>query len=116
MAASPHDMRLCHEMKHKVLSAEMKLRAGIERKESRGLHYRSDYPYRDDKNFLCYIAVQKDKDGAMALSKIDIKDDWKGDLAQDYAKRYGCGFPVKPRRKACRKKAETQAEEDEQVP
>ena len=70
-----------------------KNRAGIERKESRGLHYRSDYPYRDDKNFLCYVAVQKGKDGSMALSKIDIKDAWKGDLAQDYAKRYAWRFP-----------------------
>jgi succinate dehydrogenase/fumarate reductase flavoprotein subunit len=92
MAASSHDLRLCHEMKHKVLNAEMKLRASLKRKESRGLHYRSDYPYRDD-NFLCYITVQKGDNGSMTLSKVDIKDEWKGDLAPNYTKRYGWRFP-----------------------
>ena len=99
MAANSHDLRLCHEMRHKVLSAEMKLRAGLERKESRGVHYRSDYPYRDDKNFLCYIAARKGQDGSMSLSKIDIKNEWKGDLSLDYAKRYAWRFPGEARAK-----------------
>lgn len=93
VAASSHDLRLCHEMRHKVLSAEMKLRAGMERKESRGLHYRTDYPFRDDKNFLCYIALRKGQDGAMSASRIEVKDAWKGDLTQDYSKRYAWRFP-----------------------
>ncbi len=92
-AASPHDLRLCHEMKHKVLSAEMKLRAGLERKESRGFHYRSDFPFRDDKNFLGYIQLRKGKDGKMEMSKVEVKDAWKGDLGQEYTKRYGWRFP-----------------------
>jgi len=86
-------VRLCHEMKHKVLSAEMKLRAGLARKESRGYHYRADYPFRDDKNFLCYIALQKGSGDSMTVSKIDIKDEWKGDLTQKYADRYKYQFP-----------------------
>lgn len=93
MAASSHDLRLCHEVRHKVLSAEMKLRAGIERKESRGLHYRTDYPFRDDKNFLCYIALRKGENGSMTVSRIAVKDEWKGDLNQEYVKRYGWRFP-----------------------
>ncbi len=93
MARDSHDLRLCLEMKHKVLSAEMKLRAGLARKETRGLHYRTDYPYRDDKNYLCYIAVQKDADGAMTTSRVDIKDEWKGDLSEDYTERYTYYFP-----------------------
>lgn len=93
MARSSHDQRLCLEMKHKVLSAEMKLRAGLARKESRGMHYRSDYPFRDDKNFLCYITVQKGADGAMTVNKVPVKDAWKGDLTEDYATRYRYYFP-----------------------
>ena len=93
MAPSAHDLRLCHEMKHKILSAEMKLRASLERQESRGLHYRTDYPFRDDKNFLCYITMQKAKDGSMAPSKVPVKSAWIGDLKQDYARRYGWRFP-----------------------
>jgi succinate dehydrogenase/fumarate reductase flavoprotein subunit len=93
MAQSSHDLRLCHEMKHKVLSAEMKLRAGLERQESRGFHYRSDYPFRDDKNFLCYITMRKDANGAMTLSRVPVKDEWKGDLTQSYTERYIYRFP-----------------------
>ncbi len=92
MAVSSHDLRLCHEMKSKILSAEMKLRAGIERKESRGFHFRTDYPYRDDKNFLCYIAATKGKNG-MKVSKVQIKDEWKGDTGLAHADRYGWRFP-----------------------
>ncbi|MCD7885702.1 MAG: FAD-binding protein, partial [Lachnospiraceae bacterium] len=47
-ARNAHELRLCHEMQHKTLCAQMKLRASLERKESRGYHYRADYPYRDD--------------------------------------------------------------------
>jgi len=93
MAPTSHDLRLCHEMKHKILSAEMKLRAGLERKESRGLHYRTDYPFRDDKNFLCYISIQKTAEGGMKLSKVDIKPEWKGDQNREYQLRYPWRFP-----------------------
>lgn len=93
MARSSHDVRLCLEMKHKILSAEMKLRAGLAREESRGLHYRSDFPYRDDKNFLCYITVQKDENGNMTTAKVPVKDAWKGDVNADYEERYKFYFP-----------------------
>lgn len=92
-AATSHDLRLVHEMRHKVLSAEMKLRASLARQETRGLNYRSDFPYRDDENFLCYMLVQQQEDGSMAVSKQPVKDEWKGDLTQDYADRYGYYFP-----------------------
>jgi len=92
-AATSHDLRLVHEMRHKVLSAEMKLRASLERKETRGLNYRSDYPYRDDENFLCYMLVQKQEDGSMAVTKQPVKEEWMGDRTQDYADRYGYYFP-----------------------
>lgn len=92
-AATSHDLRLVHEMRHKINSAEMKLRASLARKETRGLSYRSDYPYRDDENFLCYMLVQKQADGSMEVTKQPVKDEWKGDLSQDYADRYGYYFP-----------------------
>jgi len=70
-ATNSHELRLCHEMANKILSAEMKLRSSLMRKESRGLHCRLDYPYRDDKNWLCYLTIQKGPDGSMVLSKVD---------------------------------------------
>jgi hypothetical protein len=93
MATTGHELRLAHEVKHKILSAEMKLRAGLERKESRGFHYRVDYPYRDDAGYLCYIACTKAGNGGMDVSKVSIKDSWKGDTSADYATRYPSRFP-----------------------
>lgn len=98
-ARTSHDLRLCIEMKHKVLSAEMKLRAGIARRESRGTHYRSDIPYRDDENFLCYITVRKGPDGEMAVEKVPLPDAWTGDRSREYDKRYLFYFPGEPEAK-----------------
>ncbi len=88
-----HDLRYVLEAKHKVFSAEMKLRASLAREETRGTHYRSDFPYRDDANFLCHLGAYKAEDGSMAISKIEIPDSWKGDLSLDYATRYPGRFP-----------------------
>ena len=87
-ATDGHSLRLCHEMKHKALIAEAKLVSSMERKESRGYHYRTDYPYRDDDNFLCYITVQQDENGQMLANRVEIKDEWKGDTSADYTERY----------------------------
>jgi succinate dehydrogenase/fumarate reductase flavoprotein subunit len=87
-AVSSHDLRFCHEMRHKVLQAEMKLRANLARQESRGDHFREDFPFRDDK-FLCYFGLKKGGDGQMTLNRIEIKDEWKGNLKEEFATRYG---------------------------
>lgn len=93
-ATDGHGLRLCHEMKHKALIAEAKLRASLERRESRGYHYRTDYPYRDDENFLCYITVAQGEDGGMKVDRVDIKDEWKGDTSASYEERYATSrFP-----------------------
>lgn len=97
-ACSGHDLRLCIEMKHKVLSAEMKLRASLERRESRGNHYRSDMPYRDDA-YLCYISMQKDENGDMLASKVPLPEEWTGDKKLPYEKRYLYYFPGEPEAK-----------------
>ena len=94
-ARTGHDLRLCHEMRHKILSAEMKLRASLARKESRGATYRQDYPYRDDKNFLCYITLKQGEEG-MELGKVAPKPEWTGDTDEEYTKRYIYYFPGEP--------------------
>lgn len=98
-AKTSHDLRLCIEMKHKVLSAEMKLRAGLARRESRGSHYRADIPYRDDENFLCYITVQKGEDGKMRTRKIPVPEEWTGDINAAYQERYHYYYPGEPEAK-----------------
>lgn len=97
-AATSHDLRLCLEVKHKVLSAELKLRASLERKESRGTHYREDIPYRDDENGLCYI-IQRRQEGSIATERVPLPEAWVGDTDTAYEKRYRYHFPGEPEAK-----------------
>lgn len=89
-AKNSHELRLCREVKQKVTAMEIKLRCGIERKESRGMHFRVDFPYRDDK-YLGYYAATKSGDG-MKVEFVDIPYAWKGDTSEDYATRYGKNY------------------------
>lgn len=92
-AYTGHDLRLAIEAKHKCLGAELKVRAKLAREESRGMHYRSDFPYRDDANFLCHLGLRKGSDGAVQVEKIAIPDSWKGDTSLAYDQRYVWRFP-----------------------
>jgi succinate dehydrogenase/fumarate reductase flavoprotein subunit len=77
LARSGHDLRLCHEMKHKINACELKLRAALARKESRGVNfYREDYPKRNDAEWLKYILQQKDKNGKPSMSFVPVKKEW----------------------------------------
>jgi len=70
-AGSPHELRLAHETKNIVINAEMRLRASLFRTESRGTHYREDYPRRDDPDWLAWVML-KEEDGQMKLYKKPI--------------------------------------------
>ena len=93
IANNAHEIRQCIEFENRVLSAEMTLRGSLERKESRGDHYRADYPFRDDENFLCHFGYKQAEDGSMEVVRIEIPDSWKGDLSMDYQHRYPARFP-----------------------
>jgi succinate dehydrogenase/fumarate reductase flavoprotein subunit len=92
-ATDPHHNRLCHEAKHMVLLLEMKLRASLIREESRGLHFREDFPYRDDKNWLAWTACQKGSDGKMGAIKMPMPDRMKIDKDWTYTERYKINYP-----------------------
>ena len=68
-ARDMHDLRLAHETRNMVISAEMKLRASLMRKESRCSHYRLDYPTPDNANWNCWLNIHKDDEGKMVVSK-----------------------------------------------
>lgn len=69
-----HDLRKVHEVKNMLLNAEMKLRSSLFRTESRGNHYREDYPESDDKDWLVWVVMQKNNDGSMKLEKFPVED------------------------------------------
>lgn len=74
-AADMHELRLAFETRNMVISAEMKLKASIMRKESRCSHYRLDYPEVDTKNWNAWINIYKGSDGSMKLEKQPF-DSW----------------------------------------
>ncbi|MBW1806347.1 MAG: hypothetical protein JRJ06_08290 [Deltaproteobacteria bacterium] len=75
-----------------LLNAEMKLRAGLFREESRGTHFREDFPYRDDDNWLAWIKLVE-KDGEMAVVKHPIQEKWHPDESLSYRDKYQTVFP-----------------------
>lgn len=68
-AADMHELRLAHETRNMIISAEMKLKASILRKESRCSHYRLDYPELDEQNWRAWINIYKGADGTMQFEK-----------------------------------------------
>ena len=93
VASDTHELKLAHETRNMLLNAEMKLRASLMRTESRGTHYREDYPARDDENWLAWVLIEQGEDGAMTLRKEEIPDKWKPDMTIDYRTRYASRFP-----------------------
>ncbi|MDV7186357.1 FAD-binding protein [Lutibacter sp. TH_r2] len=68
-ASNLHELRLAHETKNMVITAEMKLKASIMRTESRCSHYRLDYPEMDNDNWQAWINIFKGEDDTMQFEK-----------------------------------------------
>ena len=62
-----HMLGLCHDLKNMAQCADIYYNSALTRTESRGWHYREDFPNRDDKNWRKWIVI-KQKDGKMAIS------------------------------------------------
>ncbi len=92
IARDGHELRLAHETANMLLNAEMKLRAGLFRTESRGTHYREDFPARNDKEWLCWVKIKRDA-GRMVLAKHPIPAEWRPDPKLPYRERYPNPLP-----------------------
>ena len=78
-ASDAHELRLCHETRNMILNAEMILRASLAREESRGWHYREDFPVQDDENWLAWVILRQ-KDESMETDREPLPAHW---LVQD---------------------------------
>jgi succinate dehydrogenase/fumarate reductase flavoprotein subunit len=92
IARDGHELRMAHEVKNMLLNAEMKLRSGLYREESRGTHFREDFPFRNDEEWFCWVTVQEN-DGLMALGKHPLPQEWRPDASLAYRERYPRVFP-----------------------
>ena len=66
-----HYLSKCHEVQSIATCAELTFRAALMRTESRGFHFREDYPERDDMNWLSWIVI-KQEGKKMAFSTIPV--------------------------------------------
>lgn len=62
------------QLRNMVLVCSFIAKAALMRTESRGAHYRTDYPSRDDKNWLKNIFIQRDATGKETLFTRDVDD------------------------------------------
>jgi succinate dehydrogenase/fumarate reductase flavoprotein subunit len=88
-----HELRNAHECRNMLLHAEMKLIAGMARKESRGTHYREDYPYRDDANFLAWVKLTLNEEGNVESQLHPVPEKWHPDAALSYREKYEFVYP-----------------------
>jgi len=63
------------ELQNMLFAAEMVCRAALLRSESRGAHYRSDYPVENDKGWLKNIVISKPND-EISLQPVPVSMDF----------------------------------------
>jgi succinate dehydrogenase/fumarate reductase flavoprotein subunit len=72
---TPRDLRSYLEFRNMRLVAEMVCRAALMRRESRGAHFRSDYPEEDQSNWRKSIVIKK-SDHGIGLYPVPVDQPW----------------------------------------
>jgi succinate dehydrogenase / fumarate reductase flavoprotein subunit len=62
------------DMANLIIESEAITRAAIERRESRGGHFREDYPEKDPAAARFNVVIRKGPDGEMRLSRVPIPE------------------------------------------
>ncbi len=71
-APDPHELAKAHEIKNILAMAELSLEASLLRQESRDSHYREEFPYRDDQNWLKWIGARLTPGGRTKIEAIPV--------------------------------------------
>ena len=66
------DLQEAVELGHMLDFSAFIVNGAINRKESRGAHYRNDYPSRDDENYLKHTMAYMDKEGNITTEYMDV--------------------------------------------
>ena len=75
MTCSPKQIQRSLELGYAIRAAELILKGGLRRKESRGAHYREDFPDQDDKRWRGHLQVHLSQDGDFEWEFKEVKDD-----------------------------------------
>jgi fumarate reductase flavoprotein subunit len=62
----------CLELGYMLDLAEAIIQSGLERKESRGAHQRTDFPERDDQKYLAHSLAYRSKDGPPRIEYLPV--------------------------------------------
>ncbi|MFT4717863.1 MAG: succinate dehydrogenase / fumarate reductase flavoprotein subunit [Rickettsiales bacterium] len=65
---------LYYEVRNLLTTSIVSCFSALNRKESRGSHFREDYTIRDDSNFICHSVVKRGVDKKLHYSKRKIRD------------------------------------------
>jgi len=71
------DVLAALETEHLLTFSEVIVAGGLARTESRGAHYRTDYPKRDDESWIKHTMAHKAEDGKPVLSYKSVNIDWE---------------------------------------
>lgn len=73
-ATDVHQLVKAVEFKNLLICVRLKFTAGLLREESRGDHYREEFPFRDDLNWLKWITIQSSgKEMIMMIEDVPLE-------------------------------------------
>jgi len=71
------DVLAAIETEHLLVFSEVIVEGALVRTESRGAHWRTDFPRRDDDDWLKHTVAHKGEDGAPVISYKSVNIDWE---------------------------------------
>ena len=71
-SARPATLVKCLELDNLCRTAEAIAMAALTRQESRGTHYREDFPDKNDTDWHCNVVVRQEADGTLQAHKVPV--------------------------------------------